>query len=66
VIKVTVEDNQNFSRLNDNVVYDLELNLAEAIYGCEKIVDTIDNQKEKLVIMPGIQSQDKITLKNKV
>jgi DnaJ-class molecular chaperone len=68
VVKVVVEENPDikFRRVNDNIQLDCELSLIEAIFGCNKEIETIEKKKEKFEVNPGTQNDDKFVFKNQV
>jgi DnaJ-class molecular chaperone len=70
LVKVMVENSDiegvNMKRINDDIVYDLDLNLVEAIFGAKKEIKTFDKEKEIIEVKPGSQSEDKIIFQNRV
>jgi DnaJ-class molecular chaperone len=44
----------------------LEVSLVDALFGCDKIIDTIDGDQANINIKAGIQNDEKIIIKNKV
>ncbi|MDP2855946.1 MAG: DnaJ C-terminal domain-containing protein, partial [bacterium] len=64
-IDVTVKPHQFFNRDdNDNVLYDLTINFAQAALGAEFEVPTLDG-KTRLKIPPGSQTDSVFRIKNK-
>ncbi len=55
-----------FERKNDDIHYNIEISLLEAIFGCSKQVETINGDNIDINIPPGSQGEDCIILKNKV
>ncbi len=53
-------------RVDDDIVYDLDLNLVDAIFGCKKEIQTIDNKLETIDVKHGSQTNDKITFEKRV
>lgn len=68
LVKVNIE-NKNFpkmKRVADDIIYNLDIELVDAIFGCTKEIQTIDNKIEIIEVKPGSQSNDKITYEKRV
>ncbi len=67
LVKIIVDDTiKNLKRVGDDIHYTLEVSLLEAIFGSEKQIETIDNNNETISLKPGIQSDEKIVINNRV
>lgn len=66
LVKITVEENAVFKRINDDVHYNLELSLSDAIFGCKKQVTLMSGNKINVEVPQGSQGDDKLVLKEKV
>jgi molecular chaperone DnaJ len=51
-IKVIVEDSNKYKREGDNLIYELQLTLKEAIYGIEKEIPVLFHNKTQLLKIP--------------
>ena len=60
-IVFSVDDDANFRREGNNLVYDLYLTLLEAWDGCEKTIYRVDGKQIKLNIRKGTKEGDTIT-----
>jgi len=63
-IKFKIQNNTNFTRVENNLFTNVELDLYTAILGGEITVDTFDG-KVKLKVKPETQNGTKVKLKNK-
>ncbi len=54
-VELTVQPHDQFRRVDQNLVYDLPLNIAQAALGTEVTVPTIDGEEEELKLKPGVQ-----------
>ncbi|MET1054228.1 MAG: J domain-containing protein [Pedobacter sp.] len=63
-LTITVADDTQFKRLNDDLYLDKEIDLYTAVLGGDVTVDTLDG-KVKLKVAPGTQNGTKIRLKSK-
>jgi DnaJ-class molecular chaperone len=67
LVKVLVKETlKNLKRVEDDLHYELNISLIEAIFGCKKEIDTIEGIKEIIDINPGVQSHEKIVIYNRV
>ncbi len=66
LIKVTINGHSEFVKEGLDIVSSLELNFAEAALGCSKSVRSIHGNDISILIEPGINSGDQITLKGRV
>jgi DnaJ-class molecular chaperone len=68
LVKVSVENTNylNMKRVNDDIHYNLEINLIDAIFGCKKEIITIENKLEIIEVKPGTQNDEKIIFEKKV
>lgn len=63
-VALAVEPNPLFQRQGDDVIYELELNMAQAALGCEVMAPTLEGDNA-LRVPPGTQSGHVFTLKGK-
>jgi molecular chaperone DnaJ len=61
-IEVSVEPDERFKRVSNNLVYELTIKVTDAILGADIMVPTLDGDK-KLEIPAGTQSGDELRLK---
>ena len=54
-IELAVEPHEHFRRLDDNLVYDLPLNIGQAALGAVVSVPTLDGEPVEVDLKPGIQ-----------
>jgi len=64
-VSISVRPHPEFQRDEDDLVYDLELNLAQAALGCEADVPTLDRKPHTLKVPPGTQSGRVFVLRGK-
>jgi molecular chaperone DnaJ len=64
LVFIEEEESDIFTRHNDDVLYELNLNITDAALGADVIVPTL-NGKAKLKIEPGTQSGDILKMKDK-
>ncbi len=65
-MNVTVEEDEEYKRENDDLVSDLEISLAEAIVGKTIQYNNFDGSLKTIEIKPGTQANEKIIFKNLV
>jgi DnaJ-class molecular chaperone len=65
-VNVTVEEDEEYKRENDDLVSDLEISLAEAIVGKTIQYNNFDGSLKTIEIKPGTQANEKIIFKNLV
>lgn len=65
IVRINVEKDPVFKRENNNLVVEKEIMMTTASLGGEIIVPTIDGQKIKLKIRPGVQSGRKLVIPEK-
>ncbi|KAG7195872.1 uncharacterized protein KQ657_002257 [Scheffersomyces spartinae] len=65
IIRVRVEKDPNFTRQNNNITYNHEILMTTAALGGEIIVPTIDGEKIRLKVRPGVQNGRVLTVPNK-
>ena len=65
-MNVTVEEDEEYKRENDDLVSDLEISLAEAIVGKMIQYNSFDGSLKTIEIKPGTQANEKIMFKNLV
>jgi DnaJ-class molecular chaperone len=66
VIKITVSSSPLFKRTDNDIEFNLDISLLDALFGNSLEVDTIEGDKAFVNVIPGSQNKDKITIKNKV
>jgi len=54
-IELEVEPHVHFRRLEDNLVYELPLNIAQAALGAKVKVPTLESDEAELELRPGVQ-----------
>jgi molecular chaperone DnaJ len=54
-IELEVEEHEKFRRVDDNLVYELPLNVAQAALGSKVKVPTLDGEDADLELRPGVQ-----------
>jgi molecular chaperone DnaJ len=64
LVSITVAEHKVFQRDNDDILYNLPINFAQAALGAEVKVPTLDGET-KLKVSPGCQSGTTFRLKNK-
>jgi len=64
LVTILIKPHKYFKRQNDNLIYDLSINFAQAALGDKIEIPTLENHVE-LKIPSGTQSNDVIKLKNK-
>jgi molecular chaperone DnaJ len=64
-VSIAVRPHPEFQRDEDDLVYDLELNLAQAALGCEAEVPTLDRKPHTLKVPPGTQTGRVFVLRGK-
>ncbi len=62
---IAVRPHPHFQRDEDDLVYELELNLPQAALGCEVEIPTLDGKPHTLKIPPGTQSGRVFVLRGK-
>lgn len=55
LVTVMVSADPNYERRNDDLVALLKINPVEAMCGCTKIVNTLDDTAIRIVMQPGVQ-----------
>lgn len=65
IIRVHVGKDPSFTRLANNLIFQKEIKMTTAALGGEIIVPTIDGEKIKLKIRPGVQNGRKLTIPEK-
>ena len=65
-MKVKVEKNKEFSRINDDLISDLNIELIEAIFGANIQYTSFDGNLRSIEIKEGTQPEDKIFFKGMV
>ncbi len=63
-ITAKVLPHPEFRRVDDNVLYNLEISIAQAALGLKLEIETLDG-KEKITIKPGTQPNTKIVLRSR-
>jgi len=67
LVKVIVDDTiKNLKRVIDDIHCTIEISLLEAIFGCRKEVEDIENSKLILDLNPGLQADENMIFHNKV
>jgi curved DNA-binding protein len=66
VVKVTVEEDEEYRREKDDLVSNLQISLADAITGKTIQYTNFDGSLKTIEIKPGTQANDKIIFKNLV
>ena len=67
LVKVVVKDTiKNLKRVNEDLHFTLDISLIDAIFGCKKEIETIENTIESINVSSGVQSNDKIVIDNRV
>jgi molecular chaperone DnaJ len=61
-VEIDVSRDERFERVNDDLVYDLPLNVAQAALGASVEVPTIDGEDIELEVKPGTQHGTILTL----
>ena len=56
------EDN-TFKRKGDDLIYNLNLNIAEASLGCQKEIPLINDKTKTVKIHPGVQPGEEIRIR---
>jgi molecular chaperone DnaJ len=64
-VSIAVRPHPEFQRDEDDLVYELELNLAQAALGCDAEVSTLDRKPHTLKVPPGTQSGRVFVLRGK-
>lgn len=64
-LQINVKPHEYFQRDEDDLLYDLELNFAQAALGDEVEVPTIDGEKHPLRIVAGTQSGEILVVRGK-
>jgi curved DNA-binding protein len=54
-VTVRIEPHKEFERVNDNLVTILKINPVEAMVGCIKIINTLDDRSVRIKLKPGLQ-----------
>ena len=54
-VELAIRDHDVFKRVDQNLIYDLPLNVAQAALGLEVEIPTLDGDPELLKLKPGIQ-----------
>ena len=65
-MKVNVETNKEYSRINDDLISDLNIELIEAIFGANIQYTSFDGNLKSINIKAGTQPEDKIVFKEMV
>ena len=66
IIKVKIEDSLKFKRNNNDIEIKIDITLSDALFGCDKLVETLDGEEAIINIKGGIQNGEKIKIMNKV
>lgn len=64
IITVKIKEDNIYRRVNDDLVSDLEISIADAIFGGIIEYSTIDGSVKSVEINPGTQANKKIMIKN--
>lgn len=67
IIELRVLPKKNFKRVSEtskDIITTLEVNMIEAVLGCEKFTENVRGENVKVVIPPNTQYGDRITVKN--
>jgi molecular chaperone DnaJ len=64
-IELEVEPHEHFRRVDDNLVYELPLNIAQAALGATVNVPTLDGADVEVELKPGVQHGDVQVLRGK-
>lgn len=54
-VTVMVESSQEYERRGDDLIAYLTINPLEAMFGCKKIINNLDNNAIKITVSPGTQ-----------
>jgi molecular chaperone DnaJ len=57
-VDLQVQPHEHFKRIEDDLVYDLPLNVAQAALGSKVVVPTLDGEEIDLELKPGVQHGD--------
>ena len=66
IIRINVQKDPVFSRNKNDLVINEEILMTTAALGGEIVVPTLDGQKIKLKVRPGVQNGRKLTIPEKV
>lgn len=66
IIKVNIEEDLEYKRINDDLVSNFEISLKDAIFGANYEIINYDGTKKIIEINSGTQSEDKIHFKGLV
>lgn len=61
-VEIEVKPDERFERINDDLIYDLPLNVAQAALGTTVEVPTVDGEQLELDVNPGTQHGTLLTL----
>lgn len=65
-MKISIEENKKYSRNNDDLICDLNIDLIEAIFGTNIQYTGFDGNLRSIDIKEGTQPEDKIYFKGMV
>ncbi len=66
MVKVNVQENKSYSRINDDLICELNIDLLDAIFGANIQYTTFEGNLKTLEIKEGTQPEDKICFKGMV
>lgn len=66
IIKINIEEDLEYKRINDDLVSNFEISLKDAIFGAVYEIINYDGAKKIIEIYSGTQSEDKIYFKGLV
>lgn len=64
LVFIEEEKHEDFIREEDNIIYNLDVSITDAVLGVDVVVPTLGG-KAKLTVEPGTQSGKKLRMKNK-
>ena len=64
-VELTVREHEVFKRVDQNLVYDLPLNVAQAALGLDVTIPTLDGDTETLKLKGGVQPGDMHVIKGR-
>jgi molecular chaperone DnaJ len=64
-IQITVQDDEYYTRVDNNIYYQLNVNFLDLIFGSELYVEDLTGKKNKFKIKPGTQSGEIFSLNGK-
>ncbi len=63
-ILITVKPHNTFLRDGTDLIYNLNISYTDAVFGCEKFVNTLNGDRIKINIPSGTQNGSKFVIKN--